>query len=92
MIFADEAITPSTLPLPREGVTMRLAAIGSEPIQLLPLDGEAAFEDEPTLRELEGRYIGFLLERHEGNRSAVARVMGIGRNTLLRKMREHGLA
>ncbi len=91
VIFAAEAITPSTLPLPREVVTMRLAAIGAEPIQLLPIEGEGAFEGEPTLRELEGRYIGFLLERHEGNRSAVARVLGIGRNTLLRKMREHGL-
>lgn len=45
------------------------------------------FEDEPTLRELENRYIQFLLQRYNGNRTECARVLGIGRNTLLRKLK-----
>ena len=49
------------------------------------------FGDEPTLSQLEARYIAYLLERHGGNRSACARILEIGRNTLLRKIREYGL-
>lgn len=53
--------------------------------------GNDPFADEPALADVEARYIGYLLERHDGNRSACARILGIGRNTLLRKMREYGL-
>ncbi len=49
------------------------------------------FVDEPSLSELEARYIEWLLERCENNRSECARILGIGRNTLLRKIREYGL-
>jgi len=52
---------------------------------------EEMMRDEPTLRELEARYIGYLLERHEGNRSECARILEIGRNTLIRKIKEYGL-
>jgi DNA-binding NtrC family response regulator len=38
------------------------------------------------MAELERRYIEFLLERHQGNQSAVARVMGVSRNTVGRKL------
>lgn len=44
------------------------------------------FADEPTLSELEERYIEWLLERHDGNRSECARILNIGRNTLIRKI------
>lgn len=44
------------------------------------------FADEPTLAELEERYIEWLLERHDGNRSECARILNIGRNTLIRKI------
>jgi Nif-specific regulatory protein len=43
------------------------------------------------LAELEARYIGTPLERHGGNRTIVARKLGVGRNTLLRKIREYGI-
>ncbi|PIE15584.1 MAG: Fis family transcriptional regulator [Rhodobacterales bacterium] len=40
------------------------------------------FEDEPTMEELRASYLRLLLERHNGNRSKVARVLGISeRNT-----------
>ncbi len=39
-----------------------------------------------TLREVERDYIRHVLELHGDNRSAAARILGIGRNTLLRKL------
>jgi DNA-binding NtrC family response regulator len=42
------------------------------------------FDHEPTLAEIERRYLQLLLERHEGRRSTVARVLGIGERTLYR--------
>ena len=41
----------------------------------------------PTLAEWELRYIRCVLDRCGGNRSEAARMLGIGRNTLLRKLR-----
>jgi Nif-specific regulatory protein len=50
-----------------------------------PLD---AFVSEiQPLKELETAYVKHVLEACDGNRSAAARVLGIGRNTLLRKLR-----
>ena len=49
------------------------------------------FEQGWTLAQLERRYVAHMLERHQGNRSSCARALGIGRNTLLRKLKEHGL-
>ncbi len=43
-----------------------------------------------TLQEVELAYIEFVLARCDGNRSQAARVLGIGRNTLLRKLKERG--
>ena len=44
-----------------------------------------------TWDQMEKRFIGAVLTHHEGNRTAAARAMGIGRNTLLRKIKEYGL-
>lgn len=41
-----------------------------------------------TLHELERDYIAHVLRRCNGNRSAAARILGIGRNTLLRKLKK----
>lgn len=102
VIFAEGEISPSTLSLPRPGTTRKLRAINQdfEPQTMeIPLDPETIeldappgpFADEPTLRELEARYIAHLLTIYDGNRSACARTLDIGRNTLLRKMKEYGL-
>ena len=40
----------------------------------------------PTLREVEARYVRHVLDRCGGNRTRAASVLGIGRNTLLRKL------
>ncbi len=44
-----------------------------------------------TLEQMERRYIQQLLSRHKGNQSQVARVLGINRRTLYRKLRNVGL-
>ncbi|MBI4595885.1 MAG: sigma-54-dependent Fis family transcriptional regulator [Candidatus Tectomicrobia bacterium] len=44
-----------------------------------------------TLRELEKRYIVEVLEEYDWNQAKVAKKLGIGRNTLWRKLKQYGL-
>jgi len=66
------AIRPSTLPLPR------LRGIPGDPdtLEILPL------------AEMERRYVARVVAACDGNRSEAARRLGIGRNTLLRKLKQ----
>jgi len=59
----------------------------------LPLDDRAPQQHGFStslrpLREVQRGYIRWALEQHGGNRTATAAALGIGRNTLLRKLRE----
>ena len=45
-----------------------------------------------AVAEVEKRLIARALERAKGNRSAAARLLGIGRPQLYAKLQEHGLA
>ena len=49
---------------------------------------QGPFDDLPTLAELEQRYLTHLMEIFDGRRTEVARVAGIGRSTLWRKLQE----
>ncbi|MEY3013639.1 MAG: hypothetical protein RIT45_2374 [Pseudomonadota bacterium] len=80
VVLATDTITVDHLPLPVAG-----------PPELDRDRPGDLFAAEPRLAELEARYIGFLIERHDGNRTVVAQKLGIGRNTLLRKIRQYGL-
>lgn len=82
IIFAEGHITPSMLSLPRPKTTKTFQAIRMD---------NSPFADNPSLRTLEKRYLTYLLKENEGNRSECARILGIGRNTLLRKMKEYNL-
>ena len=77
VIFADREITSDVLSLPP------LLGGGN--------DSDTPFADEPSLAQLEARYIAYLLEAHDQNRSECARILGIGRNTLLRKIKDYGI-
>ena len=59
-------------------------------------DVEPALDDDLSLHaataRLERRYITRALERAKGNRSAAARLLGIGRPLLYAKLEEHGLS
>jgi two-component system response regulator HydG len=43
-----------------------------------------------TLKELQRHHILSVLERHDGNQAKAARELGIGRNTLWRRLKEYG--
>jgi DNA-binding NtrC family response regulator len=57
-------------------------------------DGVRALDEEGqvrTLQEIEADVIRFALDHYDGHMSEVARRLKIGRSTLYRKLREHGL-
>jgi two-component system response regulator HydG len=49
----------------------------------------ASFDDEPTLEELERRYILHVLDREQGHQSRAADRLGIDRRTLYRKLKHY---
>ncbi len=53
-----------------------------------PLTAQAVDHDWPTLAELERRYIGRVLERTGGNKTAAASILGVDRRTLQRQEQE----
>ena len=82
VVLCDGDILPEHLPLPE---TSRLPA----PPVTLAANGR---ETVVTLAEVERRHILSVLERADGNRTLAAKWLGIGRNTLGRKLKEYGLA
>jgi len=95
VIFADNEITPSTLPMPRENSTYEYIAFQRSSHKKKRQSEDTLvdhpFHSEPSLRELEASYIAFLLKKYKGNRTACAKALEIGRNTLLRKIKEYEL-
>lgn len=55
-----------------------------------PLAPPPFFDAEGTLEDMEKRYILYVLNKHKGNRVETASVLGIGRNTLWRKLKSYG--
>ena len=51
---------------------------------------KSIIEDEPTLDELEKRYIEIILKRTGGRKDKASKMLGINRRTLYRKEREYG--
>jgi two-component system response regulator HydG len=56
-----------------------------------PQAGSVSVVQGETLKELERGYILNALKRHGGNQAKAARELGIGRNTLWRRLKEYGL-
>lgn len=57
------------------------------------LDGEAPGEIyDMVLSAVEKPLLAYILDRSEGNQTRAADMLGINRNTLRKKMREHGLS
>jgi two-component system response regulator AtoC len=55
-----------------------------------PLSPPPPLDVEGTLEDMEKRYILYVLNKHKGNRAATASALGIGRNTLWRKLKAYG--
>ncbi len=81
VVLCEGEILPNHLPLPEVDRPMR-----SRDLPTLS-DGVP-----PTLAVVEKKHILFVLERAQGNRTLAAKWLGIGRNTLGRKLKEYGLA
>ena len=47
--------------------------------------------EEPSMKDLESRYIAELLAEHRGRRTKVAEILGISERTLYRKLKRYGL-
>jgi two-component system response regulator AtoC len=69
--------------LPAVRLPQREVAAGTDVDRLL--------QGEPTLDEVERRYLTLLLERHGGNRRRVAEVLGISERTAYRMIERFGL-
>jgi two-component system, NtrC family, response regulator HydG len=59
-------------------------------VELSDFSTSQAFARQPTLEQLEGDYIRFVLGSVEGNRREAARILGIDRKTLYRKLEANG--
>lgn len=72
-------------------ILCRSSSIIAQDLSLgIPLP-DAATDQGITLKELERRHTLAALERHGGNQAETARELGIGRNTLWRRLKEYGL-
>lgn len=50
-----------------------------------------AFDHEPTLEEIEALYLSLLLDKYDGHRFTVAKVMGISERNTYRLLKKYGL-
>ncbi len=89
-LIASQTLEPTHLPEHIANSPFAKSVGISEIINALSPTDEF-FNDQPTIEQLEARYIAYLLERHAKNRSAVARILGIGRNTLISKIHRYRL-
>ncbi|MCJ7546715.1 MAG: sigma-54 dependent transcriptional regulator [Deltaproteobacteria bacterium] len=72
-------------------ILCRSSSITAQDLSLGIPRPDAATDQGITLKELERRHTLTALERHGGNQAETARELGIGRNTLWRRLREYGL-
>jgi transcriptional regulator of acetoin/glycerol metabolism len=57
----------------------------------VPAAPEPAIEDWVTLSEIEGRYVGRVLDHTGGNKQAAARLLAVDRKTLDRMIKRHNI-
>jgi len=75
----------------RGAILCRSSSITAQDLSLgIPLLDAGSYKGM-TLKELERRHTIAALERHGGNQAETARELGIGRNTLWRRLKEYGI-
>jgi DNA-binding NtrC family response regulator len=81
-----------------KNVIERCLLLSQQPSQTLPgcasltTMTDAAADDDLTLESVERRHILRVLDMHDGNKSAAARVLGVSRKTLERKCQAWGVS
>jgi Nif-specific regulatory protein len=85
VVLCEGEILEEHLPLPK--VVGAPLALAESPAEALEGSGELL-----PLAEVEKRHILRVLDSVKGNRTAAAKVLQIGRNTLGRKLKEYGIA
>ena len=66
----------------------------SSPFPPAPIGGTGVnliFDHEPTLEEIEGRYLRLMMDRHEGHRANIAKTLGVSERNIYRMLARHGL-
>ncbi len=53
-------------------------------------DLSLSFDAQPTLRDIEKKYLGMLLERYSGHRSQIAEILGISERSVYRMVEKYG--
>jgi len=78
--------------VPREDDVSQGSPLGGPGADAWPAD-PIAFEDAPlpSLQDLERRYIARVLQKAHGNQRRAARILGISRWSLSRRLRKYGL-
>jgi DNA-binding NtrC family response regulator len=81
--------------LSRDGNEITLDHLSfSSPVSATPVGGTCVtlnFGHEPTLEEIEGRYLKLMMDRHEGHRANIARALGVSERNIYRMLARHGL-
>ena len=102
MILSDgNTLQPHDFPQ-ISGLAPQMSSASTDTLRLSEHSSTAPSDDEPvhvldreghlrTLVEIERDLIEFAIENYSGHMSEVARRLGIGRSTLYRKVREHGV-
>ena len=57
----------------------------------IPSAFSLSFEHEPTLEEIEEKYLTLLLERHSGHRSKIARSLGVSERSVYRMVEKYAV-
>jgi Nif-specific regulatory protein len=86
IVMEGQRIGEADLPLPS-----RPLALGATPASEGPASSSSGEHAPLTLDEVERRHLAHVLAQTDHNQTVAARLLGIGRNTLARKMRKYGL-
>ncbi|MEN8174486.1 MAG: sigma-54 dependent transcriptional regulator [Pseudomonadota bacterium] len=68
-----------------------LSFLGATAANPSPANISLDFDKEPTLEEIEGRYLSVMMQRHEGHRARVAKALGVSERNVYRMLARHGL-
>jgi two-component system, NtrC family, response regulator AtoC len=91
VLALQEEISTEDLPAKVRGAAKNGVPSGQGAVDMLSLQAELTDEGLPSVSELEARYIAFVLQQTEGNKSRAAEILGFDRTTLYRKLERYDI-